>query len=172
MENNKTKYLLGLMLALVWGLVSYRVYDKYFAKKDNTLSVVPTIFEEKAKAKQDSFALLLNYQDPFKYTEIHSEERPVFQTSSFANAYRYPSVPVEVTKPEVKQAASIIFPEIVYKGNIKSKLGRVIALVSIDGSVTNLAVNDAWKEIQMTSIYDDSIKVFYKNTYKTILKIQ
>jgi hypothetical protein len=170
MENSKTKYLLGLMLALVWGLVAYRLYDKYFGKKENMINNTPAIFEEKTKLKQDSFTLLLDYKDPFKYAEIQQEERPVFQSSSYAN--HYPSVSIEAPKNEIKQMPAIIFPDIAYKGNIKSKSGRIVALVSVDGSISNLAISDVWKEVQLTNIYDDSIKIFYKNTYKTISKIQ
>jgi hypothetical protein len=173
MENNKTKYLLGLMLALVWGLVGYRIYDKYFDKKADRPNVVSAIIEEKEKVRQDSFRLFLDYKDPFQYAEIQTEERPVFQ-ASFDNSYRYPSVPVEKPKPEVKPVTPvpIIFPDITYKGNIKSKFGRVVALVNIDGNISNLAVNETSKDVQISNIYDDSIRILYKNMYKTILKVR
>lgn len=172
MNENKTKYLLGVLVTLVWGLVGYRIYMKYFGKEQNVPINRPLVFEEKQKIKKDTFELIKGYNDPFQYAEIQHDERSVPPSLSPSFAYnRYPSVSIEQSKQEIKPIP-VIFPEINYKGNIKSKTGRVVALLSVEGTVANLAVNESLKDIRVSDIYNDSVRVNYKNVFKTILKVQ
>jgi hypothetical protein len=170
MNNNKTKYLLGILLALIWGMVSYRVYAKYFTKNDVPLNTIPVNMQEQSLLKIDSFELFLNYKDPFQYAEIETSVRSNFQAE--AVSYRYPSVSIEAPKQAPPPPLPVVFPEILYKGNIKSKSGRVVALVSINGDNSNIAIYENRSGVQIMGIYEDSIQIQYKNAGKTILKIR
>lgn len=177
MENKKTKYLLALMLMLVWGLVGYRVYDKYFSRAKTPARIAQPIYEETNNPQTDSFDLLLTYSDPFIYDDIQREEKSNNIYSGMNMSLRYPSVSVEPPRVEVRPMPiapppPIIFPDILYKGNINLKSGRVVALVNVAGTITNWGLNETFKDMLLAGIYEDSIRVQYKNESRTILKVR
>lgn len=174
-DNNKTKYLLGLLLALVWGLVGFRLYTKYLKGSPNINIKTNYIVEESPTIVLDTFTLIKNYSDPFQYADV--QEIGTEKATNFFNTPnypRYPTISVEPPKQEIKIMAPVIinFPNIQYKGFIKSKQGRVVALINVEGNVSNLAINENLKGVKLTNIYEDSIQVEFKNQFKTILKVQ
>jgi hypothetical protein len=171
MENKRTKYFLGIALLCVWGLVGYRIYDKYFGVSKPMVFQSANILEPKSEVKNDSFDLYLTYADPFRYKDVNREERPVTYSSSFS--YNTPSVSIQPPRQEVVYAPPpIVFPDLIYKGNIRMKTGRIVALVAFNGSMTNWGLNESLGEMQLTGVYDDSIHVQYKGIAKTFRKAQ
>ncbi|MBK8562385.1 MAG: hypothetical protein IPN76_03325 [Saprospiraceae bacterium] len=64
----------------------------------------------------------------------------------------------------------VAFPAIGYKGNVKLKSGRMAAILSIGGSISNIGVGEKLEEVTLLEIYEDSILVRFQKAEKIILK--
>jgi hypothetical protein len=163
MEKNKTKYWLTVAMLGVWGLVAYRFYQR--ASPNNGVQT-PTALPKMSgtAAEKDSFSLLLTYGNPFA-----SSDAPKRTTENNSNA---PSKGTAVrTPPEVKpEPPMVAFPAIGYKGNVKLKSGRMAAILSIGGSISNIGVGEKLEEVTLLEIYEDSIRVRFQKAEKIILK--
>ena len=169
MKSSHTKYLLGIALLAVWGLVGFQLYSKMGNKNQAYIPFTEKPIEQLPQ-QRDTFALLANYRDPFlgkklKRTKTNVSPSKVRSTKAKAN----PAKAVK-PKPKPKPKKSIVFPKMIYKGHISLKQGREVALVNVDGKSLNLAWGERYGELTVTKIYEDSLKVSYQGEEQLILK--
>ena len=162
MDNKNPKYLLFLAVIAIWGLFGYRLYDRTRPKGGIGALSNKDVASHQPTGNVDSFSLLLGYKDPF--------------TASFSSYRQKVKTPKkEKPKPakEVKKKAPPKpFPTIVYKGNLKLKTGRTVALVAIENQNAHMEEGETFKEVRLTKIFGDSIRVRYLKEKKTVLKVR
>jgi hypothetical protein len=161
MENRITKYLLFGALAIVWGVLGYQVYKRVepkAAQVGRTVGGKPV----RKHANLDSFLLSEGYDDPFlkasKPVSIRSNppkiKRPV---SNVATKPLLPPKPIQ-------------FPDIQYKGTLKLKTGKTVALVAFEGKNIHLRIGEKFGDVLLTGIAEDSIRVRLQKMDRVILK--
>lgn len=164
MEKQGTKYILGIALVAIWGLLAYRIYQKM--NPDNSFFIPPAnSFVLEDKTSIDSFKLLVNYRDPFL------EDRLQLPQKEKIKPRRQINVPVPPQQNiEVKKKAPVQFPEINYKGSIYLKSGRKAALLTIDRQIMNLGLGESYNEIYLMKIHEDSIRLRFSGEERTFMK--
>jgi hypothetical protein len=65
MKNKKLAYILLPVVLLVWGIVGYKLYVKFFGEEDAIVASTEIVSEDKANAITDHFEIANNYRDPF-----------------------------------------------------------------------------------------------------------
>ncbi len=65
MKNKKLAYILLPVVLLVWGIVGYKLYVKFFGEEDFIVANTEIVSEDKANAITDHFEIENNYRDPF-----------------------------------------------------------------------------------------------------------
>ncbi len=162
MKQSKSKYILGVALIGIWGLVAYQLYNKFSAKEvswvmqEESIEGIPVL-------KKDSFVLLMNYRDPFgeqKKRRKKSGITPVVNVK--------PSI--QKARPAALKKKSKAWPAIIYKGNLQPKNGRKAALVQVVNQTFNMYLGDQQEGVTLFQIHPDSIRVIFQEEEKTILK--
>lgn len=174
MEKNTTKYFLGIVLLSIWGLLGYRVYNKMRPKND-WKPVAQTIVLDNNQIKQDSFTLLLNYNNPFQVNKNIRMPQAVLADNSDSKQnlpqQQYVSKKQRVQNAlKKKKTEPVPFPMVSYKGNIKLKNGRTVALVNIDNQIMNLGKGEEHGKVLLRKIYSDSIQVRFEGRDSVIMK--
>lgn len=152
-------YLLGLAVAVVWGLIIYRIFEAAGSNDDDTIPAVVNVKKEPFNdfaVQKDTTRLLLNYRDPFGLitqkdtTAIHIVKRH----------WIVANMPV---KPTVNWGF------IQYAGYIKNpKSKKLITLVSINGKSEMLADGEQKDDVKLIRNLRDSIKISFNGKTKFI----
>lgn len=167
-KNKITVYLLGGMVALVWGIIIYRVVaaagnDDSDAVTERRVPIPKETMEDYAY-RPDTTSLLLNYPDPFrliKPTEVHKDTVQIPISKLLA------SRPI-VSSPIVPKPA-LNWSFIRYSGYIANAHGKkLIALVNINGKSLMLGEGESAEQVKLLKNLKDSIKVSYQNHTKFI----
>lgn len=170
MDNKKTKYLLGILLIIIWGLVCYRIYQRVQPNRDAIIYQPSTIANASDAPLLDSFELLLDYRDPFFKTTARRTHRSPKLTESpkvSNNTSKKRAAPKKKSKPK-----PIEFPPISYKGTVQVKNKKAVALLSINQQMVNLQEGEKFEEVVLQKIYTDSIRISFQKEIRTILKIK
>lgn len=99
MKNKKLAYILLPVVLLVWGIVGYKLYVKFFWEENIALVNTEINVEDKSNIFNDHFEIENNYRDPFLGNAVH--EMTVSNTPSAAPIQRQPIVVTPVVKPIV-----------------------------------------------------------------------
>lgn len=159
MKNKKLIYLLLPLALLVWGMIIYKIFFQTNAPENIAAFVPNKTAKQNNAALPDTFALLLNYPDPF----LKNEKRAVTSTNTTTTQKK----PVEI-KPQ-KTIEPVHFPAIKYSGVVK-KQEHELAIVSINGSSNFMKTGETVNDITLLRIYNDSIIVSFQNQKRTIKK--
>ncbi len=162
MDNKNVKYLLAFAVCAIWGLLGYRVYQKFKPKNDFFLPPPTTAFI--AEGQKDSFTLLVNYRDPFLGSKLRAPE-----AAPVAAAPTNTQVATNIPRP-VNPQQNRPFPQVIYKGLIDLKDGRKVALTTAKGKTFNWETDEKFAEMTLLAIYEDSIRIRFQEAEKTILK--
>ncbi len=157
------KYILGLAVLSIWGLVVYRIYDRYFPDDDLPLIAEDYLGQNTEQTPRDSFVLAVNYKDPFL-------GRKVNRSKAIVSIPKNKSTSRRMSKRNKKK--EITFPEIKYKGIVALKNDKEAAIVSINAQFINWRKGETYNGVNLLKIYQDSIHVALKGEKKTILKQQ
>jgi hypothetical protein len=157
MKNKKVTYLLGLVVAIVWGIIIYRIFDAA-AGNDDALPAVAQVkketYNDYAIAK-DTTHLLLNYHDPFGLTR----QKDTVTTVKRAN-YKPAAI---APKPVMNWGF------IQYSGYIRNPSNKkLITLVSINGRSEMLVEGQEKDNVKLIKNLRDSIKISYNGKIKFI----
>lgn len=167
MKKNSTRYLLGAALVGVWGLLGFKVYNKLKQQQDQPFIARSEEFQPPPQAPR-SYTLSLDYEDPFNGKDLPKAK---------AKSVSIQQKPIRVNKkrPTIatkkQQEKKIVFPNIAYRGNIKTE-GREVALVNINGEFVHLESGQDFQKINLVKVFDDSIKVAYAGEQKIIRKLR
>jgi hypothetical protein len=161
MKNKKLIYFLVPIVFVVWGLIFYRVYLGLENSGDEPYDQLPLNSGTREDVKQDTFALIANYNDPFLHgrtevTRVVSSGRPVLGKRA-----SMPSSP------------PFLIPDIQYYGlisNAKSK-GK-IGLIKFQGKDCFLKEGDVSDlRLKVIRLLKDSVVLIYQQQKVTIKRI-
>lgn len=172
MKDLSTKITLGIALIGIWGLFGFRIYQRYQPTNDNLdySANLPTQTQSNAKQKEFKFGLELDYRDPFLGESLARKEQyqPSKPQRRSIRTTPIKETPKKQEKPQ--KLKSVKFPEVEYKGNIRLKSGRSVALVKVEGQMINWGLGEQLSEMNLLRIYEDSIQIKLQHEEKLILK--
>ena len=157
MKNKKTVYVLLPAVAIIWGIVIYRVFSGLHSSNENYK--MNTNFNTSVNTNSsvlDTFSISANYRDPFLGRMI----------SVNANSIQKNETPkVEKVIQQIK------WPTIIYNGMIKNqKSKKELALVQIGGKDNIMKAGETAEGIKIQKIYKDSIEVVFEKEKKAVRK--
>lgn len=157
MKSKKFVYLLIGCVAIVWGMIIYRIYIGLNQDEENpvVINLPKTGSIQVSDHTADSYVLDLAYRDPFSSTEIAfvPEEKKESNTGI-----------VKPVMPPVKPMIS--WPTIAYTGYISNPVThQKIAMLTINGKASMVNEGDVQQGIKLVKNMGDSIQLsFQKNT--------
>jgi hypothetical protein len=153
-KNKNLNYLLLSVVALVWGLIIYKLFI-YLTFKEEEEVVMPPPPLKKSSADdyavvRDTTTLVLHYRDPFSpgRTDKDQAKQPVISATNSPNAARTPVAP------------KLSWDFIQYEGFVKGPNARqTIALVRINGKSLMLSEGEEAEHVRLLKNLRDSVKV-------------
>jgi len=150
MKNKKLTYLLGLVVAVVWGLIIYRVIVASGGSDDNLPVVAKTAVKEPYdddKPPKDTIHLLLNYRDPFGLVQFKDTTRASANKRTVTNRTVAPIFDWSFIK---------------YSGYIRNPGSKkLIAIMSINGESVTMAEGETADKVKLIKNMRDSVKVSF-----------
>jgi len=157
MKNKIVTYLLGALVAIVWGIIIYRIFDAAADSDDAAPGLAPVkkeAYNDYAIAK-DTTHLLLNYHDPFGLTR-QKDTIPTVKRTSYKPVIIAP-------KPAMNWGF------IQYSGYIRNPASKkLITLISINGRSEMLTEGQEKDNVKLIKNLRDSIKISYNGKIKFI----
>ncbi|MDO3645225.1 hypothetical protein [Mucilaginibacter sp. L3T2-6] len=158
MKNKATLYILGAAVAIVWGLIIYRVYDSVGSGDDGVVAGISKPAKEAFNdytVPADTTHLLLNYRDPF------SEEKM---------ADTKVHVKISTAKPRAeKKVVAMNWGFITYSGYINNPVGKkFLAVMHINGKAVMLTEGETNQNVKLLKNMRDSVKVSFGGKIKVI----
>lgn len=162
-KNKNVQYLLLVLVLGIWGTIAFQMCDFL---EDSTVTIAETqalpILADNT-SKRDSFAILVNYTDPFlgkKITRSKSSRKSQVKRSK----YQRPAPP-SITKAKPKPMPPINYQGYAINGH---RITRV--RVSIDKKLYTMKQFKQEKGITILEMYKDSIIIGWKGERKTIIR--
>ena len=160
-NNKKTLFILIPLMITIWGGIGYQIYTA------NETPVAGGIQQFKVKKKlvqendTSSYALLLNYNDPFKT----STRKKIINTQSTA------STRAKTNRNAGKKINEIVnWPALRYGGTVESSNQKKVGLLTINGKSYLVQRGDQIQNVTVLKYDQDEIKLSYSNQEKTIRK--
>jgi len=157
MKSKKMIYLLISCVAVIWGMIIYRIY----------VQVKPSDEMQISQVKQKSISITINnhsddtYQlyldrDPFAAYSFVSSVAPAIQTSA-----------LPVVNRATKISTPVNWPVITYSGYIKNpKSNQKITIISLNGKEIMLRDGEVAQGVKLIKNYGDSIQLSFMQTTK------
>lgn len=121
MKNKKLAYVLLPVVLVVWGIVGYKLYVKFFGEENNLVTGNEIVVQGESNASTDHFDIANNYRDPF----LGNKVREAVVKSEAATVVT--QAPVQVApQPVIKPA--VFWPPIVVGGVVNEK--KFMGLIS------------------------------------------
>jgi len=157
MKNKKNIYILLPLVLLVWGAVLFQLFS-FTSSDEITVADNPEFTFKPIKVnKRESFAINVNYRDPF-LGKMYANETNTTPKKIHSAA------PKTVKKPE------LVWPKITYKGSIADSKGKnTLYILIIDGKNYYMKIGDTENEIFLKSGDKESIYVKYKGNLNIIM---
>ncbi len=156
MKNKKLTFFLGAVVALVWGIIIYRVISASASGDDNTNIVVKTTPKESYndyEIPKDTMHLLLNYRDPFGLVKL--------KDTSDRKKHIGEKRAVLPVKP------SIDWSFIKYSGYIRNPVSKkLIAILTINGKDEMMLEGETTDHVKLIKNLRDSIKIIFNGNIK------
>ena len=158
MKNKHLIYLLGPLVLLIWGLIFYKVYEHFRGGKE-VFGNAAAKYTDKKENAPDTFTIKANYRDPF----LDRNYRLVTQSIGKTNISEHRSgIAPKTVVPEV-------FPDIRYYGLIaNAKNKRKVGLFKMSNKDLLLKEGESFNDLKITKLFNDSAKITYHKTKKTI----
>ncbi len=160
MKNKTTLYILGLAVALIWGLVIYRVFAAVKGDDDYqpvSPKAAKETFDDFSPLK-DTAVLQLNYRDPFGLIKPKDTAKAVIRNSG-----------INMNGSHVNITPRINWEFIRYSGFIRNPVSKkLIALVTINGHEVMLNEGETADNVRLIKNLGDSIRISYTGKTKFI----
>jgi hypothetical protein len=177
MNSKRSVYLLLPLVALVWGLIGWRIW----AAAGGPEEALPTDHPTLPKTAQTSTRLprlLLGYGDPFKPAAGGGRAPsppPVATALPAAAATPAPgrlAFPVRPAEPTpAKPVVTIDWPHIKYLGTITHANGQAqVALLDIDNEELVVKVGHSAHDIRVVQLFRDSVQLTYKSQKRSFYR--
>lgn len=160
MKNKATTYILGIAVAVVWGLIIYRIIAAVSDSGDND-APVKTLQIDKGPYNDfaitpDTTHLLLNYRDPFGLVKMKD-------TAAITVRRNIKKERIPAAKPAIN------WDFIQYSGYILNPASKkLITLISVNGRMATLNEGATFENVKLIRNLRDSIKISYGGVIKTI----
>jgi len=150
MKNKKLTYVLGIVVAVIWGVIIYRVIVASGGSDDNLPVVAKTAVKEPYdddKPPKDTIHLLLNYRDPFGLVQFKDTTRASANKRTVTNRTVAPIFDWSFIK---------------YSGYIRNPGSKkLIAIMSINGESVTMAEGETADKVKLIKNMRDSVKVSF-----------
>lgn len=149
-------YILFASVALVWGIIIYRIYAG--APEPATQSIPVSDQKPIKEAVPIRYHLILNYRDPFLGRIVNENETNQADESMIPEAIAHTHTSVD-------------WSEIQYIGKISNpSTDKSAFLILIMGKVYLFRTGDTWQGLTVLKSTEDGIYVKYQNASKHIYK--
>jgi hypothetical protein len=156
MKNKTTTYILLAGVALIWGIVFYKIFSGIGADNNPTLTlpVKPAVVASDNTTEDSVLILWANYRDPFLGTTVQS-------VSNFQAAPQKATAPKTAIKKEA--TTPIDWGFINYIGIVMNKeTNKKVGIIKISGKEYMVNDKDVIDGVTILKKERDSIKVEYK----------
>jgi hypothetical protein len=157
MNNKKTIYILLPLVLILWGYIIYRVVDQAKPEIDLSNSELPRLQVNSNQNEQESYQLLLDYQDPFLKTAIANNQ----------NAEK------EQAEAQVRRRGlhAWNWPNFTYNGSIQNHK-KVVGLLQMNSSNLLVQEGKVYQEFKVFKLFPDSIIMERGGEKRTVVKNQ
>jgi hypothetical protein len=170
MKGKAATYVLGLLVAVVWGLIIYRIIDATHEEETLVASSIVPVSKEPLNdytMTEDTSKLQLNYRDPFAVTASAPDTVKVIPVRQLVTpaikAISTNSNPVKPVPPAMNWGF------INYTGYIKNPATKkLLALVHINGKELMLTEGESAEQVKLLKNLRDSIQIVYHGKTKYI----
>lgn len=162
MKGKKITHLLIIGVAVVWGIIFYKIYA---AITEETPAPTLSGLSKKSYFKEinhmdDSIELVMNYRNPFSLSH-----NPVEESENETKAATGKDMVVKV----IPSQAAVNWPTVLYKGYISNPTSKQrFAILQINNAQALLAEGQSSNGLKLIRNWGDSVKVKYKNEAKYI----
>lgn len=158
MKGKKSLFLLLPLVAVIWGLIIYRMVDFTKTKPHIFNSGNADVLSSDSVLYPKQQKLLLNYSDPFL--------KNIAQSSKAENSNG--AISLFKTNPEPEKKV-VVWPTISYGGIIENKSGQ-LAIIKIDEKKIVTSQSQTVGGMVIKYIYRDSIVIEKEKELKTFFK--
>ena len=147
LKNKKITYLLIILVALIWGLIFYKIYSNFGGKKQVEKSFSHSTARVENRKRDSVFTLLLYYPDPFlKGTDQSTDEL-------------LSTVTINTVTSRI-----VNWPLIEYRGLLNSSnSNECLAFLMVQSSDFLVKQGKVYGSVKIRTILRDSIFVEYQN---------
>jgi hypothetical protein len=161
MKNKKMTYLLGFVVAIVWGIIIYRVFAAAGGSDDDVVPALSNISKKESyndfTIPKDTTHLLLNYRDPFGLVKQKDTTAISAKRNVHANM-----IPIPV-KP------AFYWGFVQYSGYVRNPDSKkLITLISINGKNEMLTEGEMKNQVKLIKNLGDSIMISFNGKTKFI----
>lgn len=171
MKSKKLKYVLIVLVVIIWGLVFYKIFTYTGTNPEiNSYNTMP-ILSDTGHVQKDTFSLQLNYADPF----LKNIKLSKYRTTVSENTNTSPNNISKNNHPKQQNYPIRNLPvkkkNLVYGGEIKNlDSEKKTGILKIENENILVHPKDIFNGITILEIFTDSIIVLEQNEKRTILK--
>jgi len=160
-KNKAMTYLLICAVAMVWGIIAYRVFfNEAGDDQANQVVAQKTDHEpyDRYVAANDTFRLALNYRDPFLAKEVAA----AIDVKSAAPKQVVPTIPKPIVAP-------LNWSAIRYNGYVTNPITKkMVAILTVNGTERMTAEGESFQGVKLLKNKKDSILVSWMGKRKYI----
>ncbi len=149
-------YFLLLLVAVVWGLIIYRIVAVTGNDDDASSAVAVTTIKEPYndyEIPKDTSQLLLNYRNPFGLTAFKDTSK----------------VPIKVKSSGRTGKPQIDWNFVKYSGYMRNPGSKkLIAILTINGKTVNMSEGETASQVKLLQNKGDSVKILFNGHTKFI----
>lgn len=165
MKSKRIRYLLVFLVIIVWSVIFYRIYNYV----DDENDFIPGFSEQKLQCDtsnvNDTFSIQANYRDPFLETGNYNENNSVKPIHNNADNV------VKIQNTNLPVNALLRWPPIVFGGIVvNKKSSQAVGLIKLNQVQYIVHAKQIIENIEIITIYNDSITVRFADEIKTIKK--
>lgn len=188
-NNPKLLYILAPLVLAIWGTIFYQIYIAVKGEAYTPPNIPNNLYEDATtETEQESYALLLDYKDPFFGKDVKQANHRTRSTPNTSSSYNNPyntgiqnNQAGRFNQPKPSQAKTTTqdksprtrlpnFPTIVYQGQ-QVMNGDTVALLKINKRYyPNARSGDMLGQVQIEAIFRDSLHVNFRGQAATILR--
>lgn len=175
MKNKSVTYLLLAVVAVVWGLIVWKIISHYGDEGTITAIQQSTKIDIRNSNHDSTYRLELNYPDPFLrgntagITERGNNDQQVFTNQQRSTTVR--KIKVEKSKPVITPPEVIDWSFLKYIGLIGNRNStQKIGLVTIHNKDHVIKEKEVFEGVSIVRIGKDSLYIDYKNQKHVYLR--
>ncbi|MDD3685242.1 MAG: hypothetical protein PHE56_00610 [Bacteroidales bacterium] len=166
MKNKKSLYILIPAVAIIWGLIAFKIFT-YNDENVEIPIVKPVTESKKQNIVKEAHIINTNYPDPFLKSRTYSPPSKL-ETTQQVNKKENTTTqvkPVAVTNKDIK------WPPISFDGMVVNNTsGEKTAIITVSGKRKLLDYNDEINGIRLSALFQDSVVLILNSNFKTFYR--